>query len=107
MRKKPQTWVDAYPHGTREGDEEQAFFIALGRHPKWKWRSVAAIVKESNLSKERVDELLEKYHKKGLVFQDESNPDQWAYWERVPELVNSDNDSPKQKDHKERMKFKP
>ena len=53
-------WVDIYPQGTKEGDEEQAFFCSLSR-TKWTWRSTAALAKEANLSAERVDEILQKY----------------------------------------------
>ena len=59
MKKLPK-WTDVYPQGCKAGDEEQDFFIALARNPKWQWRSVAAIAKESGLSKERVEELLNK-----------------------------------------------
>jgi len=102
--KKLKKWTDVYPQGSKEGDEEQAFFISLARNPKWQWRSTAAIAKESNLSKERVEELLNKYYKKGMVFQNPANEDQWGYWERVPEMLPKDDDSITTKDHKDRIK---
>ena len=78
----PKKWTDVYPHGTKEGDEEQRFFIALARNPKYSWRSVAAIAKEANLSKVRVEEIIKKYYKKGIVIQNSKSEDQWGYWER-------------------------
>lgn len=84
----PPKWTDVYPHGTKEGDEEMDFFNSLARS-KWKWRSTAAIVKETGLSAERVEQILSKYMKWSppLVFKSETQEDQWAYWQRVPELV--------------------
>jgi DNA-binding MarR family transcriptional regulator len=87
MKKSPSKWIDIYPQGTKEGDEEQGVFICLARNAKWTFRSVAQIAKESNLTKERVEEILQKYWKKGMVFQNPNNEDQWAYWERVPDMV--------------------
>lgn len=84
---KPKKWTDVYPHGTKEGDEECKFFIALARNKKYRWRSLSALAKESGLSRERVEEIINKYYKKGLVFQDPKNEDQWGYWERVPEML--------------------
>ena len=107
MKKKlktPPKWIDVYPQGSKEGDEEQEFFISLSRNPKWCWRSTAQIAKEAKLSKERVDELLEKYWKKGMVFQNSSNEDQWGYWERVPELLPEIKDSITKKDQDDRIK---
>jgi hypothetical protein len=92
-----------YPQGTTEGDEEQKLFIALARHPEYEWRSVAAISKESGLSKERVEEILQKYYKKGIVFQSPKNEDLWGYWERVPEMLNKNGSSITEKDHENRV----
>lgn len=101
--KKPRKWTEVYPQGTKEGDEEQDFFIALARNGKWQWRSTAAVAKESGLSKERVDEILNKYWKKGMVFQNPKNEDQWGYWERVPEMLPEEIVSITEKDHNDRM----
>ena len=65
---------------------------------------MAAIAKESGLSKERVEELLNKYWKKGMVFQNPQNDDQWAYWERVPQMVPNDVQSINDEDQKKRVK---
>ena len=100
---KPAKWTEVYPQGTKAGDEEQSFFIALSRHPKWQWRSSAQIAKESGLSKERVDEIISKYWKKGMIFQNPANSDQWGYWERVPDMVPKKEVSITQKDHNDRI----
>ena len=85
--KKPKKWWEVYPSGTKKGNEENKFFIALSRHPKYPWRSISALVTESGLSQERIEELLFKYLKKGLVFIDPNNPNKWGYWERVPDML--------------------
>jgi hypothetical protein len=101
---KPKKWSEVYPQGTKEGDEEQKFFIVLARHPKWTWRSTSAIAKEANLTKERVEEIIAKYFKKHMVFQNPQNEDQWAYWERVPEMLPKDQGTITEKDQKDRIK---
>lgn len=102
--KTPPKWVNVYPQGTKQGDEEQGFFIALSRNPKWKWRSTAQLAKESGLSRERVDEILAKYWKKGMVFQSPTNEDHWGYWECVPEMLPKEEKSVTDKDHDDRIK---
>jgi len=105
--KKPKKWTEVYPQGTKEGDEEQRFFIALARQP-WDWRSVASLAKESKLTKERVEEILSKYYKKNMVFPNPKTEDHWGYWERVPEMLDSDSSSLAQSDQKKRIdKAKP
>lgn len=99
----PKTWTQAYPQGTREGNEEQAFFIAIARHPKYEWRSTAMIVKESGLSKTRVEEIIQKYVKMGLVFASPTREDHWAYWERVPEMLPCDDGTVAESDQDERI----
>lgn len=84
---KPKKWTDVYPQGTKEGDEEARFFRSLARHPKYDWRSTAAIAKESGLDQRRVEEIAAKYLKKSMVFQNPSNEEQWGYWERVPQML--------------------
>ena len=101
-------WTDVYPQGTKEGDEEQDLFKCLARHPKWTYRSVAQIAKETNLTKERVEEILNKYWKRGMVIQNSSNEDQWAYWERVPDMVPKTTKSITKEDQNSRIeKLKP
>lgn len=97
---KPKKWIDVYPQGTKDGDEEQRFFIALARHPEYKWRSTEILAKQSGLSEERVEKLILKYHKKGMIFQNPKNKEQWGYWERVPDMIKekkSVSDADKQK----------
>jgi len=101
--KKPPKWTKVYPQGTKEGDEEQKFFIALARHKKWQWRSVAHISKESGLTEERVEQILAKYYKKGIVFQSPTNETLWGYWERVPEMLPTDHGTVTKKDQKKRV----
>lgn len=101
--KKPPKWTNVYPQGTKEGDEEQKFFIALARHPKYDWRSVSAIAAEAGLTKKRVEEIISKYYKKGLVFQNPKNTDQWGYWERVPHMLKDDDSSLVKKDQEKRI----
>lgn len=100
---KPPHWVDIYPHGTTEGDEEQAFFIALARH-QIPWRSVAALAKEAKLKESRVEQILQKYEKLGMVFQNPTTEDQWDYWVRLPDILPNIKESLVQKDHRNRMK---
>lgn len=100
---KPKKWTDVYPHGTKEGDEELKFFISLARNTKYQWRSISAISKEAGLSKERVEEIMNKYYKKGMVFQNPKNEDQWGYWERVPEMLPKNPKSLSQKDQDDRI----
>ena len=101
--KTPQKWTDAYPQPTPHGDAAHAFLLPLSRNAKWEGRSTSAIAKETNLSKERVEELLMKYYKQGMVFQNAKNEDLWGYWERVPEMMPQDDSSITQKDHLDRL----
>lgn len=101
---KPKKWTEVYPQGTKEGDEEQKMFIALARHPKYEWRSISALAKASGLSEKRVEEILAKYHKFGMVFQSPSNEENWGYWERVPQMLNADKRSIPAKDQDKRIK---
>jgi len=103
---KPKKWTEVYPQGTKEGDEEQAFFISLARHPKWQFRSTAALAKESDLTKERTEEIIYKYYQKGMIFQNPANEDQWGYWERCQELLPSNTKSVTKQDHDVRIKKK-
>jgi hypothetical protein len=102
-KKKLNKWTDVYPVGTPEGDEEARFFKALVRNKKYEWRSTAALIKESGLSKIRVDEIITKYHKKGMIFQSKDREDHWAYWERVPDMLPDDQASIAKKDQDSRI----
>lgn len=102
-KKKPRKWTDVYPVGTKTGDQEARFFRSLARNPRYDWRSTAAISKESGLSKVRVEEIINKYLKKGMVFQSPKNVDHWGYWERVPQMLPDDSGSIAQVDQKDRI----
>lgn len=102
-KKNPPKWINVYPQGTKEGNEEQKMFISLARHPKYEWRSISALSAESGLSKKRVEEILSKYYNKGMIFQNPKNEEQWGYWERVPQMLKDDNDSIVQKEQNNRI----
>lgn len=101
---KPKKWVDVYPAGTKEGDEEAKFFRSLARHQKYEWRSVAAISKESGLAKDRVERIIKKYFDMGMVFQSPKNEDHWGYWERVPHMLPENRASIAEEDKRARIK---
>jgi hypothetical protein len=84
---KPKKWTDVYPAGSEEGDEESRFFKSLARHPKYEWKSTAALAKESGLTQKRVEEIMAKYIKLNMVFQNPNNEEHWGYWERVPHML--------------------
>jgi len=100
--KRYRKWINVYPQGTKEGDEEQRFFISLARHPKYEWRSLAAVAKESGLDKKRVEQIIQKYYKEGMVIQNPKNEDQWGYWERL-DLSSKKFKSMAEKDHERRI----
>jgi hypothetical protein len=102
--KNLRVWTDVYPQGSKEGDEEQGFFIAISRHLKWKWRSVAQLSKEANLSKQRVEEIIQKYHKRSMILQCPTNDDMWGYWENHLDLLPKTSTTPTQDDHRLRIK---
>ncbi len=94
QNQKPKKWTEVYPYGTNEGAEEAKVFRALARHPKWSWRSVASIMSETGLTRQRVEEIINKYAKKcnpPLIYgKSASDGTNWAYWERVPEVLEKD-----------------
>jgi hypothetical protein len=76
-------WYDVY-----QGNDERAFFV--GKDGKsglvrssYNYRSVAALAKESGLSKGRVEQIVSKYLKMGLVVASSDKEDHYAYWGRV------------------------
>lgn len=101
--KEPQKWHQVYPQGTKTGDEEQRFFKALARHPKFDWRSVASIATETGLTKKRVEEILYKYFKLGMIFQNPTSEEQWGYWELHKKLLPKKESSIAAKDTKNRI----
>lgn len=104
---KIKKWTDIYSLGTKEGDEELAFFISLARSSKYVWRSTSGIANDTGLTKERVEEIIDKYLKMNMVYQHPKNDDNWGYWERIPvDMLPKDYQSLVSKDQKNRMKKK-
>lgn len=101
--KNPKKWTEVYPQGTKEGDEEQKFFKSLARNPKFEWRSVGMIIKESGLTRKRIEEIISKYVKQGLIFPSPSKEEHWAYWERVPGMVKDTTKTITDKDQNNRI----
>lgn len=97
----PKKWTEVYPYGTKEGDEEAKVFRALARHAKYEFRSTGAIIKATGLSRERVEEIIDKYvnnFKPPLIYAHPSNEEHWGYWERCPDVLPKDNRGVSQKD---------
>ena len=89
---KPKKWYDVYPYGTKEGDEEAKVFRALSRHHKFDFRSTGAIVSATGLSRDRVEEIIDKYanYNPPLIYPHPTNDDHWGYWERCEDEVLKD-----------------
>lgn len=102
---QPKKWTDVYPYGTKEGDEEAKVFRCLARHPKYEYRSVPQIVKTTGLTRERVEEIIDKYAnmKPALIYPHPTNDDCWGYWERCPEVLKKDDRSLSKKDKDNRI----
>jgi hypothetical protein len=89
---KLRKWWEIYPAGTPAGDEEKKFFVAIARNLKFTYRSAGALAQETGLTKTRCEEIISKYHAKGMLVQSSKHPDQWGYWETVgidPDAVDS------------------
>ena len=81
---KPKKWHEVYPYGTKEGDEESKVFRALSRNQKYAYRGTPAIVKATGLTRERVEEIIDKYATQfnpPLICAHPENDDHWGYWE--------------------------
>jgi len=102
---KPKKWTEIYPYGTKEGDDEAKFFRALARHPKFDYRSTAAIIKATGLSRQRVEEIVDKYTKVSppLIFLHPTNDDHWGYWERCQDRLKDDKRDISRKDKDNRV----
>lgn len=103
---KPKKWSEVYPYGTKEGDEEAKFFRALARHQKYDYRSIPQLIKVTGLSRERIEEIIDKYtnrYNPPLVYAHPQNEDHWAYWERCQDQLKSDNRNISQKDQDKRV----
>lgn len=94
IKNKMPEWYEIYPQGTPEGEEEKKFFISLARNKKYKqWRSVSAISKETDISQQRIEEIIFKYNKIGLVIQNPSNTEFWGYYHNNLDIVPEEKDS--------------
>ncbi len=103
---QPKKWTEVYPYGTKEGDEEAKVFRALARNPKYDYRSIAAIAKETKLSRVRVEEIIDKYATKynpPLIYVHPTNEENWGYWERCPDRLIKDNRGVSDKDKDNRI----
>ena len=89
---KPKKWHEVYPYGTKEGDEEAKVFRGLGRHPKYDYRSTSALVKATGVSRERIEEIIDKYMNCSppLIFAHPTNEEHWGYWERCKDRLEDD-----------------
>jgi len=82
-------------HEVYSGSDERNFFIGkdgksgLVRATEFDWRSTDALARESGLTKGRTEQIIDKYHKAGIVIQHSKDPEKWGYWEKVaPQLAN-------------------
>lgn len=100
MSKSPKKWYDVY-----RGQDEYNFFIALARHKEYKWRTIAAIAKEANITELRVEQILDKYAKfdPPMVHPNPAGDHQWGYWERVKDHIPAKKKTLSGTDHENRM----
>lgn len=81
---KIQKWHEVY-----RNDAEKNFFVGkdgksgLVRHSEFHWRSTDSLAKEGGLSKEQTEQIIDRYHKAGIILQSPRDPEKWAYWENV------------------------
>lgn len=101
---KPPKWTNVFPQGTKEGNEETSFFIALTYDKQYQWKSVAALAKETGLPRVKVEAIIKKYFLKGMLFQHPTNPDSWGYWEKVPHMLPEQPKTLAEKDQENRIK---
>ena len=93
-KNKMPEWYEIYSQGTFEGEEEKKFFISLARNKKYKnWRSVSAIAKETEISEKRIEEIIFKYNKIGLVIQSPNNSEFWGYYHNNLDSLPEEKDS--------------
>src|SRR5581483_6813094 len=89
-------------------DKEKKFFVGkdgrsgLVRNPDYEWRTTDSLAKESGLSREDVETIIEKYVKAGLVVQSPKDEEKWGYWERVSKNPGQTNSAVK-KDQQDRV----
>ena len=81
-------------HEVFQGSEERNFFIGKdGKsglvRSQYDFRSSSALAKEGGITKERAEEIIDKYLKLGIVVQSPNKEDHYGYWLRVaPHLGN-------------------
>ena len=59
-------------------------------------------LKKPVLKKKRVEQIIQKYYKEGMIIQNPKNEDQWGYWERL-DLSPKKFKSMAEKDHELRI----
>lgn len=98
-------WWEVY-----SGSEEKKVFVGadgrsgLIRKTDFEWRSTGKLVEESGLSRARVEQILDKYFKAGIVVQHPKDAEKWGYWERVdPSLGTATTKSIAEKDQEKRL----
>lgn len=77
-------WHEVY----NQTSEERNFFV--GKDGKsglvrasYVFRSVAALMKESGLTREQVERIVDKYLKLGIAVASPNKEDHYGYWERI------------------------
>jgi hypothetical protein len=101
---KIRKWWEVYAN-----DDEKKFFVGkdghsgLVRKADFHWRSTDALSRESGLSKALIEQIIDKYHKAGIVVQHKTDPEKWGYWENVAAASNTPKDSVAEEDKKSRV----
>lgn len=104
MGKSQKKWWEVY-----SGDEEKKFFVGkdghsgLVRNDDFHWRSTDALARESGLSKTKIEQIIDKYHKAGIVLQHEKDPEKWGYWENIKSKSINPKGSIVEEDQKDRI----
>lgn len=102
-------WWEVY-----SGDDEKRFFVGKDGHSglirkkskdgqEFKWRSTDMLSQESGLSKTVVEQIIDKYHKAGIVVQHHKDPEKWGYWENVAKEMSETKVSVSDEDKKDRV----
>lgn len=75
-------------HEVYANDEELRFFVGADKNSglvrsNYKARSTEALERESGLTTEQVEKIINKYIKPGIVVASDSRENHWYYWENV------------------------
>ncbi len=75
-------------HEVYSNSDEQKFFIGKdGKsglvRSQYDFRSVAALAKEAGLTKDRTEQIIDKFVKMGVVIVSPNKEDHYGYWQRV------------------------